>query len=151
MKKALNNKCKVLHVYNTVIHESKMGILYAPSIIVLNKSIPNKRLFVTPKYSRENILIRDNYTCQYCGVKRSSTKKLNLDHVIPKAQGGLSSWENIVTACLDCNNGKRDRTPEEAGMKLFKQPTKPKENSVKFYLRANNDSFPEEWKFYLGI
>lgn len=78
---------------------------------------------VTPRvtYTRKNIHIRDNYTCQYCG----STSTLTLDHVMPVSRGGKSSWENVVTACYPCNSRKGSRTPEEANMKLAVSPKKP--------------------------
>ena len=78
---------------------------------------------ITPRvtYTRKNIHIRDNYTCQYCG----STSSLTLDHVMPVSRGGKSSWENVVTACYPCNSRKGSRTPDEAGMKLAMPPKKP--------------------------
>ncbi|HEY9839101.1 MAG TPA: HNH endonuclease [Candidatus Obscuribacterales bacterium] len=78
---------------------------------------------ITPRvtYTRKNIHIRDNYTCQYCG----STSTLTLDHVMPVSRGGKSSWENVVTACYPCNSRKGSRTPDEAGMKLAMPPKKP--------------------------
>ncbi len=78
---------------------------------------------VSPRvtYTRKNIHIRDNYTCQYCG----STSTLTLDHVMPVSRGGKSSWENVVTACYPCNSRKGSKTPEEAGMKLAMVPKKP--------------------------
>ena len=59
--------------------------------------------------------------CQYCGTKFLSSE-LELEHVIPRAQRGQSTWENIVAACRDCNVEKADRTPAEAGMKLLRLP-----------------------------
>src|SRR5215469_1370219 len=68
--------------------------------------------------SRKNILIRDSFTCQYCALQFPSSE-LELEHVIPRAQGGLSTWENLVASCRDCNGRKGNRTPEAAGMKLL--------------------------------
>lgn len=94
-----------------------------PKIIVLNKydKLPKQSV----KYNRRAIYHRDNHTCQYCGSK-PGTEELNLDHVVPRAQGGKSTWENVVIACVKCNSFKRDRTPEQAGMKLLRKPFKPK-------------------------
>jgi 5-methylcytosine-specific restriction endonuclease McrA len=80
-----------------------------------------------PKYNRANILKRDNFTCQYCGYRPGGTNGLNLDHVIPKSRGGAATWENIVTACVDCNGRKRNRTPHEARMILKTTPKRPSE------------------------
>ena len=67
---------------------------------------------------------RDHYTCQYCGVQ-PGTEELSIDHVVPRSQGGMSSWENCVLACVACNKRKADRTPEQAGMRLRKRPVRP--------------------------
>jgi len=73
------------------------------------------------KFTRRNIYARDNHTCQYCGNK-FQTCDLNLDHVVPRAQGGQSTWENIVCSCVKCNSRKANRTPDQAGMKLIRKP-----------------------------
>lgn len=75
-------------------------------------------------FSRRNIFKRDHYTCQYCGVQPGS-EELTIDHVVPRAQGGVSSWENCVLACVACNKRKADRTPAQAGLRLRKQPIRP--------------------------
>lgn len=79
------------------------------------------------KLNRRNIFARDKNLCQYCG-KRFATADLSLDHVKPRSQGGGSSWENLVCCCLACNARKGGRTPEQAHMKLYKDPIKPKRN-----------------------
>ena len=66
------------------------------------------------KVNRNRIYRRDGYECVYCGSK----KELTLDHVIPKSKGGKNEWTNLVTSCFNCNVKKRDRTPEEAKMKM---------------------------------
>jgi 5-methylcytosine-specific restriction endonuclease McrA len=71
--------------------------------------------------SRKNILMRDRYTCQYC-QKGGSAGHLTLDHVLPRSRGGESTWENLVACCHTCNNRKGSRTPEEANMRLLRQP-----------------------------
>ena len=70
------------------------------------------------KYSKKNVLVRDNYECAYCGCRQ---KRLTIDHVIPKSKGGKSTFENTVASCKTCNNSKQNRTPREAGMKLKKK------------------------------
>ena len=75
-------------------------------------------------FSRRNVFKRDRYTCQYCG-KQPGTDELTIDHVLPRAQGGESSWTNCVLACLPCNKRKDDRTPEQARMRLRKAPARP--------------------------
>ncbi|MCA9741129.1 HNH endonuclease [candidate division KSB1 bacterium] len=95
--------------------------------------------------SRKNIIKRDNGKCQYCG---SSSKPLTVDHVIPKRRGGPDSWENLVCACVSCNNRKGDHTPEQAKMPLLKQPRKP--NHV-IFIHQNIVKMDERWKPYLFL
>ena len=75
-------------------------------------------------FSRRNVYKRDHYTCQYCGSQPGS-EELTIDHVLPRAQGGVSSWENCVLACIACNKRKADRTPEQARMRLRTKPVRP--------------------------
>lgn len=75
-------------------------------------------------FSRRNVFKRDRFTCQYCG-EQPGGEELTIDHVIPRAQGGVSAWENCVLACIDCNAKKADRTPDEARMPLRRKPVRP--------------------------
>src|SRR5262249_1954826 len=83
----------------------------------------------TVKFNRRNIFARDNNQCQYCGRKFPTTE-LSLDHVIPRSQGGQSTWENIVCACVRCNVRKGGRTPKQAHMTLIRRPEKPKRSPL---------------------
>ena len=96
-----------------------VAALPVPSVIRLleYRRIP----FQGRALSRKNILVRDRYTCQYCH-KTFSGGDLTLDHVIPRSRAGETSWENMVACCHTCNNRKGSRTPEEAGMRLLRQP-----------------------------
>lgn len=75
-------------------------------------------------FSRRNIFKRDHFKCQYCGVQPGS-EELTIDHVVPRAQGGITSWTNCVLACVACNKRKADRTPDQAAMRLRKLPVRP--------------------------
>ncbi|MBT4864848.1 MAG: HNH endonuclease [Planctomycetaceae bacterium] len=75
-------------------------------------------------FSRRNVFKRDRFTCQYCGVQPGSDE-LTIDHVVPRAQGGTSTWKNCVLACIACNGRKADRTPQQAKMPLRSQPERP--------------------------
>ena len=90
-----------------------------PSVIrrITYRHVPR----MTRSVSRKNILLRDRFTCQYCG-QVFVTSRLTLDHVVPSSKGGANSWENLVTACKPCNTRKADRTPQEAGMRLLHKP-----------------------------
>ena len=114
-----------------------------PRVIKLNYkvAVPNLEL----PFSKENIFTRDDYTCQYCG-RKFSAKELTLDHVYPKSRLGPDIWENIVTCCKDCNQYKADKTPKEAGMKLMKRPSRPKDY-IKFEMQkySDNSRYWEQW------
>jgi 5-methylcytosine-specific restriction endonuclease McrA len=101
-----------------VVHTSKIA-LPVPSVVRLQqyRRVPRPNRSV----SRKGILFRDGNTCQYCKLKFVPAK-LTLDHVIPRSRAGESTWDNLVAACFACNNRKGDRTPQEAGMPLAKQP-----------------------------
>jgi 5-methylcytosine-specific restriction endonuclease McrA len=75
---------------------------------------------------------------------------LNYDHVVPRRRGGKTVWENIVMACYDCNGHKGGRTPEEAGMKLLRQPVKPKTLPMSPPILHFGSNVPEEWRPYIG-
>ncbi len=112
-----------------------------PAVIKLNKyvQVPYKGVVLT----RENIFRRDNFTCQYCGTD----KDLTLDHLVPKARGGKTTWNNLVTACRSCNSRKGDFRPEEVGMRLNLKPYRP---SYIMFLRDLSGHKYEEWLPYLN-
>ena len=86
------------------------------------------RIWKVPPVNRREVLRRDRHTCQYCG----SQKQLTLDHVIPRAQGGQHSWDNVVTACSPCNAKKGARTPLQSKMPLQQRPKAPMNPVVAF-------------------
>ncbi len=112
-----------------------------PSIVRLTRyiNVPRKRIIL----SRKNIIKRDNHQCQYCGSRKGS---VTIDHIIPKVRGGEDTWENLVCACVKCNNKKGNRTPEEAGMKLAGRPQRP--NYI-FFIRYFIGTIDNRWKPYL--
>lgn len=118
-------------------------VMKVPSVIRLLRKVGRKRAV---KFSRINVLTRDNFTCQYCG-KHLPTRKLNYDHVVPRCQGGKTTWENIVTSCFPCNDRKRDRTPEQAGMRLLKKPIKPRSLPV-VAMHLDLTDIPSAWMSY---
>jgi 5-methylcytosine-specific restriction endonuclease McrA len=98
------------------------------------------------KFNRRNIYARDGSRCQYCG-KRHSTTELSLDHVVPRSQGGRSTWDNIVCCCIKCNVKKGGRTPEQAHMHLIAKPVKPKRSPV-INIRLADERY-WSWKQFL--
>ena len=97
-------------------------MIKVPRVILLiaYDRVPKRRV----RFSRHNIFARDKNTCQYCG-KRFATSDLNLDHVVPRSQGGVTSWGNVVCSCHRCNRLKGGLTPVQAGMRLISPPRKP--------------------------
>jgi 5-methylcytosine-specific restriction endonuclease McrA len=100
----------------------------------------------TVKFNRRNIFARDNNQCQYCG-RKFPTPELSLDHVIPRSQGGQSTWENIVCACVSCNVRKGGRTPKQAHLSLIRKPEKPRRSPL-LNLKLTHKKY-ESWKTFL--
>jgi 5-methylcytosine-specific restriction endonuclease McrA len=100
----------------------------------------------TVKFNRRNIFARDNNQCQYCGRKYPTTE-LSLDHVVPRSQGGLSTWENIVCACVSCNVRKGGRTPKQAHLSLIRKPEKPKRSPL-LNLKMTHRKY-QSWRTFL--
>jgi 5-methylcytosine-specific restriction endonuclease McrA len=96
--------------------------LRVPEVLTLTWHDRPRHSAVT--FCRRNVFNRDHQTCQYCG-SRPGTEELTIDHVIPRSQAGQTHWENCVLACVPCNARKANRTPEQAGMKLRRQPVRP--------------------------
>ncbi len=99
-------------------------------------------------FSRANIFARDGYACQYCGDATKPLDELTYDHVIPASKGGRRTWDNIVTACIDCNRAKDDRTPEQAKMPLLRKPKKPKPSPL-MRIGVGIRNAPKSWLDYL--
>jgi len=121
------------------------GFVKIPTVIVLNHydKIPRQ----TVKFTQKNLWERDNFTCQYTGKKVTRTNG-NIDHIIPRSQGGKTSWENCVIAHKEINAIKADRTPEQAGLKLLKKPSAPRIMPVSFYIR--NKEEVKDWELFLN-
>lgn len=100
----------------------------------------------TIKFNRRNIFARDNNQCQYCG-RKYPTAELSLDHVVPRSQGGQSTWDNIVCACVDCNVRKGGRTPKQAHMSLIRKPEKPKRSPL-LNLKMTHRKY-QSWRTFL--
>jgi 5-methylcytosine-specific restriction endonuclease McrA len=92
--------------------------------------------------SRRAVFARDDHRCQYCGDHADS-----IDHIFPRSRGGLHEWENVAAACRPCNLKKRDRTPQEAGMRLARPPRAPRETT---WVVVAVGRVPEDWKPYLA-
>jgi 5-methylcytosine-specific restriction endonuclease McrA len=116
-----------------------------PTVVRLNHYV--RRPVPVLRVSRKSIFARDRHACQYCG---SVGVTLTLDHVVPKERGGKTNWENLVCCCTKCNNIKANRTPAEAGLKLIKQPRRPKYIPYISYTRFVTATQNPVWYPYLA-
>ncbi len=139
-------KVEVLEEYDREIRTVSLSIRL-PAVLRLIRFIPFKPRKNLIRFSRANIFLRDQFTCQYCGYKRHR-HELTLDHVIPAVQGGQKDWSNIVTACIECNQEKGGRTPNQAKMRLIAKPAEPQWLPT-FIIRYRLNSAPDRWKMYL--
>lgn len=117
-----------------------------PRVILLTffDKLPCKEL----KLTRNNVFERDKNQCQYCS-RTFPREELNLDHVIPRHDGGRTTWENIVCSCVKCNTRKANRLPHEAGMRLIRKPVRPKWRPVISLLLGTQHR--EMWKDFLDL
>jgi 5-methylcytosine-specific restriction endonuclease McrA len=122
-----------------------------PSVIALRTyiNVPRRQAH----WSRRGVLVRDSFTCIYCGVQPGQTMRgkvigksdFTVDHVIPKSRGGRDTWSNTACACYACNHRKGDRLPHEAGMKMAWEPKTPRTSYLVVAIGSGNDA----WKRYI--
>lgn len=141
-------RAEVVETYADRVIRSAREIFPMPSIVRFVRMVTTYfRRGV--RFNRRNVYLRDKGRCQYCG-HRVPSNDFNFEHVVPKAQGGRTTWENIVVACHPCNQRKGNRTPEQAGMRLLSKPRRPK--SLPGMGRAQlawHAGMPSTWKDYL--
>lgn len=117
IKAVFLERVNILAEYDEVVRSQQMA-MRIPSVVVLKDYVkPQKRV----AFTRFNLFLRDEFCCQYCG----SRGDLTFDHVIPRARGGTTSWENVVAACSPCNLRKGSKSLKEARMHLAKRPRQP--------------------------
>lgn len=140
VKLVFMDKAEMLHDYPDKKIRTVTDEYSYPSVIRLRRyiNIPYNRIVL----SRRNVMKRDNNTCQYCGRK----KNLTIDHVLPRSRGGKDTWENLVTACDNCNVRKGNRTPGEAEMPLKQKPFRPIHIT---FLQSILGGVEDDWKPYL--
>ncbi|MBN8646852.1 MAG: HNH endonuclease [Caulobacterales bacterium] len=117
IKAIILDRVQVVAEYDEYVH-SPSHTIRLPSVISLKEYVRQDRSLA---FTRFNLFLRDGFKCLYCG----SGHDLTFDHVIPRAYGGKTCWENIVTACSKCNAKKGGRTPKEARMELRHPPHRP--------------------------
>jgi 5-methylcytosine-specific restriction endonuclease McrA len=137
----LADKADVIEADGTALHSPTITL---PSPLVIRLRYMVKVPFHRrTALSRRAVFARDDYRCQYCGRQADS-----IDHVMPRSRGGEHIWENVAAACRPCNLAKRDRTPDEAGMRLLRPCRAPRSTA---WVVVSVTRVPEAWKPYLAI
>ncbi len=145
VKAVFLDRVSVLSEYDREVRSPSFS-MRLPSVIALRDFIPSARM---PAFTRFNVFLRDGFTCQYCDHKLSAPE-LTFDHVIPRARGGRTSWENVVTACGPCNVRKGSKLPKECSMVPRQEPRRP----TSWELQDRGRRFPpnylhESWRDFL--
>ena len=136
------DKAEVIESDSLVIHSQRLSFP-APVVVRLLYYVHVPHNLPMP-LSRRAILLRDGFTCQYCG-SQPGREHLTIDHIMPRSRGGHTDWENTVAACGACNRKKANRTPEEANMKLLRPPVRPRFWAMALMMVPSNDA----WRKYL--
>lgn len=148
------DKVEMVKQYDKALTDSRGREHPIPAVVRFPKYIRQRKMGI--KFSKKSIFTRDNHTCAYCG-KQFSSDKLTYDHIKPKSRftnkAEATTWTNIITACLRCNNTKGNRTPEEAKMPLRMSAYKPSVKQLHLYKGMEAKVFqalcPEEWKEFI--
>jgi 5-methylcytosine-specific restriction endonuclease McrA len=137
-------KVEVIEEYTREVHSVSFAIKL-PAVVRLLRFV--KRPTIPVRFSRQNIYIRDDHKCQYCG-KRLTPDELTWDHVLPRARGGKTEWKNVVTCCIECNRKKGGRVPSEASMVLIKKPSIPEWLPI-LKVTLHFKHTPQSWRDYI--
>ncbi len=137
---------EIVEEYNSPLR-SQYQEMKIPAVVRLTRAYHNF-VYRIPR-DHYHIFARDCWRCQYCGERFPSTK-LTLDHVIPRSRGGPNSWQNLVAACMACNQAKGSRTPEEAEMPLLARPVKPQWLPWVLVQAIQADEVPQQWAKWIS-
>lgn len=143
----LEGKAVAIEEHPYLVVRSPSTTVKVPVVVLLKEFIKHNKSFkAKAQLSQRNLFIRDNYTCQYCDRNKQQLRKsefLTRDHILPRFKGGLSNWENLVTACSTCNHKKRNRTPTEANMQLKNKPFVP--TMFELWVKNNKSKFLKDY------
>ena len=113
-------RAEIVETYSGRVIRSAREVFPMPSIVRFVRRV-TYAFRGGVKFNRKNLYLRDKGSCQYCG-ERVPSNAFDFEHVIPKARGGRTRWDNVVVACIPCNQLKGNRTPQEAGMRRRTKP-----------------------------
>ena len=145
MKLIIKDKVEIVENWTNETLAWEKGQIPHPSIIRLKNHV--RRNYFNSNFSRKALVKRDRNHCQYCDRKLTASQ-ITIDHVLPRAQGGITSFINCVVCCQMCNNKKADKTPEQAGMKLLRKPTHPS-FSAHYYVADPQEHWFAGWDDFL--
>ena len=143
----VQNRVVQVKTYEDVLIRTATKSFEVPAVVALKRYRKRRKV----AFTRYHLFLRDEFTCQYCG-RRLSAKDLTFDHVIPRSKGGRSAWLNIVASCSEDNLRKGNKTPEQAGMKLLRQPFEPSPfqlDSVARRLAPTTEDLHQTWMDFL--
>ena len=146
LRLVIDGKAEIVEADHEALVRSERLAYPRPIVIRLAKFIHVPRRF-RRQVTNTFLFARDRYTCQYC-YRTMPSAELTLDHVIPRSRAGESAWENLVACCHFCNNRKGSRTPEEAGMKLLRQPRPFSLHTSRHLMRMLGNG-EAQWRKYL--
>jgi len=162
----IREKVRVVEEYSDRFLRSPSLTMGFPAVVARVKYVkPRRRV----RFSRKNILARDSYTCQYCGLQPQKSsgapdlEMLTIDHISPRSKSKdgwvdlpwvkeqrvrVTSWENVLTACGPCNSLKADRSLKEVGLKMNRVPRAPNSMDIA-WMTLFRYNIPDEWQTYL--
>tara|TARA_B100001123_G_scaffold441043_1_gene581446 strand:+ start:678 stop:1214 length:537 start_codon:yes stop_codon:yes gene_type:complete len=136
------DKVSVISEYNEIVRSPSIKIKI-PSVIALKEYVICSR---KPAFTRFNVFLRDGFECQYCGAENN----LTFDHILPKSRGGKTTWENVITACSDCNTSKGNKTLKELKLSIDKEPFEPSISNLQEKIKKYPPNYlHDSWKDYL--
>jgi 5-methylcytosine-specific restriction endonuclease McrA len=138
------DKAEMIVAYDEKIH-SPSTTMELPAVIRMKSNRSRNKRSI--RFSRQNVYLRDNYTCQYCG-RQLHPKELTYDHVVPRSAGGIREWTNITTCCLECNKFKGSRTCDQWGRWPINEPKQPKTLPI-IGLPIEKETAPVEWHGFI--
>ena len=141
-----SQKVEIVDVYEDKEVRSATLVIKMPAIVRFLRALRSKKKAV--KFSRLNIYTRDEGRCQYC-YAHVPLEETTYDHVLPRSRGGKTEWENVVIACVPCNQAKANRTPGEAKMPLARRPIRPKRLPDIRIRLTWKQGMPEVWRGWL--
>ena len=136
------DRVDIVAEYDDYVHSPSIS-LKIPSVVVLKDYVrPQKKV----AFTRFNLFLRDEFSCQYCGSKGD----LTFDHVVPRSQGGTTNWANVVAACSPCNLRKGSKSLQNSGLHLRRKPVRPEPHQMMNVGRKFPPNFlHESWMDFL--